>query len=201
MTAHHRTPDDANTPLDDDEREGLVPAYITSRAELNQWEGLNIAHAHAWLSRRRPTDVLSVDFLRELHRQMFGETWTWAGTFRRSDKNISPYAWAQVPVLLRELVENIGAQYAASDKIAASIDEIAARFHHGLVRIHPWPNGNGRHARLATDCLLAQWGRPPFTWGSGADLAESSGPRGRYVEALRSADAGNLLPLVAFVRS
>jgi Fic-DOC domain mobile mystery protein B len=197
----HGVDDDANTPLDDEEYDGLIPAHLSNRAELNQWESLNIAKAYNWTSRRLLPDVLSVDFLRTLHRHMFGETWTWAGEFRRSDKNISPYAWTQVPVLFRELVENTRAQYEASDKSSAALDEIATRFHHQLVRIHPWPNGNGRHARLATDLLLAQWGRPSFTWGSGADLTNEGEARASYIRALRSADAGNLQLLREFVRT
>ncbi len=190
-----------NTPLDDEEFDGLIPSHLATKAELNQWEGLNIAQAHAWLSRRRSIDVLSVDFLRELHRQMFGETWTWAGESRRSNKNISRYDWTQVPVLLRELVENTRAQYDASDKTPEALDEIATRFHHQLVRIHPWPNGNGRHSRLATDLLLEQSGRPAFTWGSRADLTRAGGPRTNYIAALRRADDGDLRPLREFVRS
>jgi Fic-DOC domain mobile mystery protein B len=193
--------DDANTPLDEEEHDGMIPTHSTTRAELNQWESLNIANAHDWLSGRRPPDVLSVDFLQTLHRQMFGETWSWAGTFRRSEKNVSPYPWTNVPMLVHELVQNTRAQYEASDKSSASLDEIATRFHHELVRIHPWPNGNGRHARLATDLLLAQWGRPSFTWGSEADLTKEGEARASYTRALRSADGGNLQPLREFVRS
>jgi Fic-DOC domain mobile mystery protein B len=201
MTNEEGVTDNVNTPLDDEEYDALIPSHLSTKGELNQWEGLNIAQAHRWLSRRRPSDVLSVDFLCELHRQMFGETLKWAGEFRRSDKNISPYSWTQVAVLLRDLVENTRAQYEASNKTPAAIDEIATRFHHQLVRIHPWPNGNGRHARLGTDLLLEQWGRPVFTWGSGANLTKAGGSPTRYIEALRSADAGDFDPLLAFVRS
>jgi Fic family protein len=91
--------------------------------------------------------------------------------------------------------------YERSDGLPATLDEIAARFHHQLVRIHPWPNGNGRHSRLATDLILRHWNRPPFTWGSGVDLANEGEARGRYMEALRAADAGNYGPLLEFVRS
>lgn len=193
--------DDAHTPLTDEEREGLIPRHIGTRSELNQWEGVNIAECHRWLSRRRRSDVLGVPFLSALHRQMFDQTWKWAGTFRRSDNNISPYARHTVPVMVRELVDNTRARYDASNKRDESLDEIAAQFHYELVRIHPWPNGNGRHARLAADLLLAQWDRPPFTWGSGADLLSSGTARARYIEALRSADNGDLSALRAFCRS
>jgi Fic-DOC domain mobile mystery protein B len=192
---------DGATPLDDDESADLIPEHITTHADLNEWEAENIAHAHEWLSARRKFDVLDVPFLRELHRKMFAMTWNWAGTFRRTDKNISPHNWSAVPTLLEELVRDVRAQYDASERRPAELDEIAVRFHHGLVRIHPWPNGNGRHARLATDLLLKQWERPPSTWGEGANLMKVGDARAVYIRALRSADGGDFGPLRRFVRS
>lgn len=192
---------DGATPLDDEELQGLIPDHLHTKAELNQWEAVNVASGHAWALGRRTSDPLSVGALQRLHRRMFGDTWTWAGSCRRSDKNISPYHWTQVGVLMRELVENTKAQYDASDKSAGALDDIAVRFHHQLVRIHPWPNGNGRHARLATDQLLRYWDRLAFTWGSGNDLAPDGGTRSRYVAALRAADAGSYQALRSFVRS
>lgn len=194
-------PEDSNTPLNDDEALGLIPSHVTTRTELNQWEAVNIARAQARYSGRSRIDVLDTEFLRTLHRHMFDNTWEWAGAFRRSDNNISPHAWHNVPALLHDLVENVRTQYEASAKADAEIDAIAIRFHHELVRIHPWPNGNGRHARLATDLLCAQWGRPAFTWGGGANLAGGGDARVAYIDALRRADRGDLEPLLKFVRS
>ena len=193
--------DEGNTPLTDDEAEGLIPSHVTTRAELNQWKAVNIARAQARYGRRTGINVLDSEFLRTLHRRMFEHTWKWAGTFRRSDNNISPHAWHNVPALLHDLVENVRAQYDASVKADAEVDAIATRFHHELVRIHPWPNGNGRHARLATDLLCAQWGRPAFTWGGGANLADGGNARVAYIDALRQADRGDLKPLLRFVRT
>lgn len=193
--------DDGNTPLSDGEADALIPSHLATRAELNQWEAVNIARAHARYSRWRRMDVLSTDFLRTVHRRMFDSTWKWAGAYRRSDNNISPYAWHTVPVRVHDLVENVRAQYEASTKADAELDGIATHFHHELVRIHPWPNGNGRHARLATDLLLAQWGRPSFTWGSGANLVDGGSARAAYIDALRKADQGDLEPLRKFGRS
>jgi Fic-DOC domain mobile mystery protein B len=193
--------DNGHTPLTDEEREGLIPAHLASRAELNQWEGLNIGRAQRWLGRRRRTDMLTEKFARDLHRRMFGDTWSWAGVFRKSDNNISPHPWHAVPVLMRDLMDNTRAQYDASAKGEADLDAIAARFHHTLVRIHPWPNGNGRHARLMTDVLLEQWGRPAFTWGGGGNLAHIGDARARYLHALRLADAGDHAALEEFCRS
>ena len=193
--------DDSHTPLTDEERDDLIPTQLATRGELNQWEAVNIAQALRWLSQRRRPNVLSVVFLGALHRRMFNQTWRCAGTYRRSDNNISPHAWHAVPVLVRDLVENTHARHAVSDKSDDALDDVAVGFHHELVRIHPWPNGNGRHARLATDLLLAQWRRPHFTWGGGADLAATGDARARYLNALRSADAGDLSVLGDFCRS
>lgn len=190
-----------NTPLDDDERDGLLPGHILTRVELNQWEAVNIAQAHDWLARRRDTSILSLDFLRRLHRQMFDSTWKFAGTFRRSDKNISPHHWTAVPRLMQDLVDDTAEQHEQSAKTPEALDDVAMRFHHQMVRIHPWPNGNGRHARLATDLLLRQWQRPPFSWGGGSDLEAHGGARAAYIAALRAADAGDFTLLRAFVRS
>jgi len=189
-----------STPLEDEELEGLIPSHIQTKAELNQWEALNIARGQEWAFGHRRLDPLSVPTLKDLHRAMFGETWSWAGTFRRSDKNISPYHWTQVPVLMRELVDNTRASYDASSRTPESLDELAVRFHHQLVRIHPWPNGNGRHARLATDVLLARWDRPPFSWGS-TDLTREGTARTEYLTALRAADAGSFRKLIEFART
>jgi Fic-DOC domain mobile mystery protein B len=198
---HQAESDDGNTPLTEEELAGLIPTHLSTKAELNQWEALNIAQAHGVIARRRTQDVLSLDVLRDLHSRMFDRTWTWAGLYRRTDNNISPYPWANVPMLLHDLMDNAHARYDASDKTPEALDQVAARFHHELVRIHPWTNGNGRHARLATDLLLTQWGRPGFTWGSGADLVEAGGSRSVYIEALRRADEGDFGPLLEFVRS
>lgn len=192
---------DGSTPLEDDEQEGLIPSHIRTKSELNQWEALNIARGQEWALGNRGLDPLSVISLKDLHRAMFGETWSWAGMFRRSDKNISPYHWTQVQVLMRELVDNTRASYEASSSTPESLDALAVRFHHQLVRIHPWSNGNGRHARLATDLILERWGRPHFSWGTGADLASAGAARNAYLGALRSADGGAFTQLLEFVRS
>lgn len=197
----HDATEPGNTPLDHEEREGLIPQHIVSRGELNQWESLNIRGAHDWLAARRTGNVLSVEFLGELHRRMFDETWTWAGAYRNSDKTISPHHWTEVPRLMRDLIENTRAQHGASDKSPKSVDDVAMRFHHALVRIHPWPNGNGRHGRLATDVLLLQWGRPVFAWGDAGDLKTTRTARARYIAALENADGGEFALLRRFVRS
>ena len=193
-------PGNGNTPLEEDAAEGLIPPHITTRAELNQWEARNIEQAQEWLASRAP-DVLSEKVLRELHRRMFDETWEWAGQYRKSDKSISRHHWPEVPRLVRDLVENTRARYESSAKTADALDDIATRFHHELVSIHPWPNGNGRHSRLATDALLTRWDRPAFSWGGGTGVVAHDDVRERYIRALRDADNGDYRELRRFVRS
>ncbi len=190
------TPGHGQTPLDPDEAEGLLPSHLATQEELNAWEAQNIERARAW-ARARRLDPLDERQLAELHRRMFDATWDWAGHWRRTDKNISPHPWPEVPRLVLDLVRDIAAQRAAASDARAT-DEVAVRFHHRLVVIHPWPNGNGRHARLAADLLALRWERPAFTWGQlGGDLSRV---RERYLAALRAADAGDLAPLLAFAR-
>lgn len=190
---------DGATSLDPDEQEGLKLEART-RGDLNQLEALNIRRATDWAAKRRNFDPFSVNELRELHRRMFGNVWDWAGAFRTTMKSPSPIPGNAVAAAMRDFALNFQTQYESSDRSEQSLDEMAARYHHELVRIHPWVNGNGRHARLATDLLLRRVGRPPFTWGSG-NLLEASAARRRYVAALRAADAHDPTLLYQFVRS
>lgn len=188
--------DEANTPLTDEEKEGLIPSYIALRGELNEVEQINIDQGSRWAFSRRRSDVLSESFLRELHRRMFGEVWKWAGQTRRSGKNMGIEAYRIVP----ELHQFLGDVRYWIEHDTYSADEIAVRFHHRLVAIHIFPNGNGRHARLAADLLAIQLGQTPLTWG-GANLVAPEDARTRYVAALRAADGHDIEPLLAFARS
>lgn len=184
------------TPLDPDEAAGLIPSHISTQGELDEWEAVNLLRAQAWLSRQRDLDVLNDGFCRELHRRMFNQTWEWAGSFRRSDKNIG-CEWLYVGVQLRNLFDD--AAYWIKHRVFP-VDEIAARFHHKLVSIHPFPNSNGRHARFMTDALLRQCEHVEFTWGCGK-LVAMGDVRHQYIEALRAADKGDVTLLCTFVRS
>ena len=195
MTDPLEEQDDAATPLSDEEREGLIPSYITLRGELNDAEQANINEAWEWAFARR-RNVLDEKFLNGLHERMLGRVWRWAGTFRRTEKNIGIDP-VQIPVALRALLDDC--RYWIEHGTYAP-DEIAARFHHRLVLIHPYPNGNGRHARLATDLLLTALGREPFTWGS-VNLVDPGETKKEYVAALRAADNHDIGPLLAFVRT
>ena len=187
--------DDAATPLSDEEREGLIPSYITLRSELNDAEQANIRDAEDWALKRR-RDVLDEGFLNNLHKRMFGRVWRWAGQYRRSGKNVGVDAY-RIPTELRALIDD-GRYWIEHGTYEP--DEIAARFHHRLEWIHPYPNGNGRHARLATDLLLIAMGQPRFTWGS-ASLIDPGETRQAYIIALRAADRHDIKPLLAFARS
>jgi len=186
--------DDASTPLSHEELQGLRLSYITLRHELNEAEQANILAASQRARRRK--FVLSEQNLNRLHGEMFGDVWNWAGAFRTTNKNIGvPYH--EIAERLRVLLDDCIYWHRHA---AYPLDEIAARFHHRLVQIHPYPNGNGRHARLAADLLLESMDRQAFTWGS-ASLVSAGETRARYIAALQSADNHDYQQLFAFVRS
>jgi Fic-DOC domain mobile mystery protein B len=187
--------DDASTPLSEEEREGLIPSYIALRGELNNAEQANILEA-AGKALRRKQNILDQRALNRLHKNMFGNVWKWAGKFRTSNKNIGIEAY-KVANELQILIDDC--KYWIEHETYEP-DEIAARFHHKLVYIDPYANGNGRHARLATDLLLISMGRERFTWGS-ANLVDASETRAQYVAALRAADKHDYALLFEFVRS
>jgi Fic-DOC domain mobile mystery protein B len=126
---------------------------------------------------------------------MLSEVWRWAGSYRVRDTNLG-VPWAYVGVSVEDTVRDMNAQIASMPP-----DEVAVRFHHRLVSVHPFPNGNGRHTRLAADTLVVALQEERFTWGVGAGLAEAGPTRDRYLDALRCADRGDLEPLLAFARS
>jgi len=195
MSGPFDDPDEAATPLDEEEREALVPSYITSRGELNEAEQANILEAEEWAFTRK-RDVLNERFLDDLHKRMLGRVWRGAGTHRRSGKSVGIDAY-QIPTALRQMINDCRYWIAHH---TYTPDEIAARFHHRLVWIHPYTNGNGRHARLATDLLLTSLGLQRFSWGR-ESLVDTGETRQRYVEALRAADKHDFGPLLEFVRS
>lgn len=184
------------TPLDPDEIEGLKFDHITTRSELDELEQANITQGLQWLGRQRGGDVLSDEFVRRLHQRLFGDVWGWAGAYRLREKNIGidPF---QIPVQLRMLLDN--AKFWAENDTYTPL-EAAARFHHRMVQIHPFPNGNGRHARIATDVFLEKhFAHPPVEWASGFDLQADNERRVAYIAALRAADAQDFDPLLEFV--
>jgi len=183
------------TPLSDDDLEGLIPEHLTTQGALNAWEQENLLEGREALARRKPKDLLTDAAIREVHRRLFDRTWRWAGRYRQRDTNIG-VDWAQIPERVRVLGDDVRYQ---RDHDVYGKDELAARFHHRLVAIHPFPNGNGRHARFMADLLLGSLGEEPFSWGS-ADLNREGGPRDAYLAALRAADQGDYDRLLRFVR-
>lgn len=188
------------TPLTDDDLVGLIPNDVATRADLNQVEADNVAAAMVWAATRSwaPAGLLRREALFDLHRRMYGDVWRWAGTQRRRETSIG-VAPEVIPVALRDVLEDVTAwvDYGTYDA-----DEAAVRFHHRLVLVHVFPNGNGRHARLCADLLLRALGKRPFTWG-GQGLVDPGEARARYLAALRAMDADrdDVASLLAFARA
>ncbi|HEY4931383.1 MAG TPA: mobile mystery protein B [Terriglobales bacterium] len=191
------TASDGNTPLSPEELADLIPSLATNE-ELNEWERENILLAREWALRSRmsASGIVSDDYVRRLHRRMFDQTWKWAGRYRTTEKNLG--------VCFHEIRERLGILFGDArywmENATFSADQIAIRFHHGLVCIHPFPNGNGRHARLMADVLVMKLGHPAFSWGS-TDLITPGEARNKYLEVLRAADNSDIQPLLEFARS
>ena len=185
------------TPLDADELAEIRLPHITSRNDLDEWEQRNILEAETWCFGRKHKTLLSEGFALELHRRMFDQIWKWAGRPRTSDKNLGVASW-EIAVRIRNLFQDAVTWV---ENHSYPEDELAARFHHRLVSIHPFVNGNGRHARIMADLLLVQrLDKNRFTWGSGR-LGNEGQCRSRYLEALKAADARDYRKLLEFVRS
>ncbi len=185
-----------STLLDHEEKQGLKFKHITTRAELNHLEQANIQEGMLWITRQKTTDILNEAFVRELHRRLFGKVWAWAGNFRMTEKNIGIDP-RQISVQLRQLLDDV--EYWVEHQTYPSI-EIAARFHHKLVYIHLFPNGNGRHSRIMADAVLAtKLSHDRINWTGGYDLQLMNERRRIYIDALRAADQGDLEPLLIFV--
>ena len=190
---------DGTTPLESAERDGLLQSWITNRSDLNEAEQENIVKGASWARRRRglkPADLLNDEFARTLHKRMFGEVWKWAGTYRQTERNIGTEVY-RIPAEMAALLDD--ARYWVDHKTYPA-DELAVRFHQRLTAIHPFPNGNGRHARLMADLLIERLGGSPFSWGGGS-LADVGTLRAKYVAALKAADGHDIRPLLAFARS
>lgn len=186
--------DDDATPLRPEERDALVPTHVALRSELNELEQQNIAEADHWAFARK-RKILDEAFLRGLHRRMFNHVWRWAGDYRTTERNLGAANYRIQPEV-RQIIDD--ARYWNQHETYAP-DELAVRFHHRLVFVHPFPNGNGRWSRLAADLLIVQQGGFRFTWGR-ANL-RAGGARRAYIDALHAADKHDLAPLIGFARS
>ncbi len=194
MTDLHKQVDDA-TIVPPDKRADLIPSHITLRRELNELEQENILTASVWALQRRH-DPVSESFARKLHRRMFRKVWRWAGKYRTTNTNLGVDRTLIQPRLY-EVLDNT--RFWVENK-TFSPDEIATRFHHALVSVHPFSDGNGRWSRLMADVLTARLERPRFTWGGG-DLGDAGQMRQKYIDTLKAADNQDFSSLLAFARS
>ena len=186
------------TPLTPDELLGLNAKHITTRGELNELEGENIIEGLTWLDRRpKSFDILTDDAAREVHKRLFGQVWDWAGVYRLTEKNIGVPVW-HISTEMRTCLDD--ARYWRENG-TCDPPEATARFHHKLVWVHPFANGNGRWARIMADSYLATIDPDIFLdWSGGGTLAADSDHRARYIAALRAADGFEFEPLIEFVR-
>jgi Fic-DOC domain mobile mystery protein B len=193
---------DGNTPIRPEEAEQLIPKISTMK-ELNEYEALNILEAQRWAFSNRTmnsTNPLDEPYVRTLHAKMFDQVWKWAGTYRKHELNIG----CDPRDILQRVPQLLGNVHYWLEHKTFLLDECFVRFHHQLVsKIHPFPNGNGRHARMMTDVLAVKYGQPEFTWGAGANLVAEGDARAQYLAALRAPDANenDVKALLHFARS
>jgi Fic-DOC domain mobile mystery protein B len=193
---------DGNTPIRPEEAEQLIPR-ISTVGELNEYEALNILRAREWAFDNRTmksTNPLEEHYVRELHHRMFDNVWKWAGTYRKHELNIG----CDPREILQRIPQLLDNTKYWLEHNTFPVDECLVRFHHQLVsKIHPFPNGNGRHARMITDIVAVKLRHPEFTWGAGKDLVAEGDARIRYLAALRSLDANenDVKALLDFARS
>lgn len=187
------------TPLNEEEKEGLKIKSITTQGELDEFEQLNIEKAVEWTihTNLKQDRILTEKFVKDLHKKMYGDVWKWAGEFRKSDKNIG-IKWIQINVELKNLIDDT--KYWIANN-TFSPEEISIRFKHRIVAIHCFPNGNGRHSRMMADIIIeCIFGKELFSWHN-SRMVNADETRKKYIEALRNADNGNINPLIEFAKS
>lgn len=189
---------DGQTPLSEEEKDGLLIKIITTHGELDEHEQLNIEKAIEWTikTRFKKDQILSPEFIKTLHKKMLGDVWSWAGKFRKSEKNIG-VKWITIGVELQALIDDTTYWIAHN---SFSPDEIAIRFKHRLVNIHCFSNGNGRHSRIMADIIMESiFGLEPFTWNN-SNMVKPDETRRNYINAIREGDKGNIQPLIDFAK-
>ncbi len=187
------------TPLDPDEMNGLIPIFISTQNELNILEQENILAGKNWLLKTKK-ELLAESFVRELHKKMYSDVWKWAGQYRRTQKTIGIEA-AQISTQIKNLMLDTKTWM---DQKSYPWAEIFARFHHRLVFIHPFANGNGRYARFHTEALALKYEQKVPSWGENkfsGNLNKDSQLRSEYITALQQADQRNFHSLIAFLYS
>jgi Fic-DOC domain mobile mystery protein B len=187
------------TPLDEDEKQDLIPSII-AREDLDAFEQENILEARQWVMQKSVLsrqEVFTEKFILNLHKRMYGHVWKWAGKYRKSNKNIG-CEYYLIPTELRQLLDD--AKYWIENN-SYTTTELAVIFHHRLVKIHLFPNGNGRHSRLCADVIIAKYDGDKLSWGGNLDLTKPDKIRKQYITALQKADGGNYEPLISFACS
>lgn len=187
---------DGQTPINEEEKEGLKIKSITTQRELDEFEQLNLEKALEWTihANLKPEKILTEKFIKDLHKKMYSDVWKWAGSFRKTDKNIG-IKWTLIGLELKTLIDDT--KYWIDNK-TYSPEEIAIRFKHRIVAIHCFPNGNGRHSRMMADIIIESiFGKDIFSWQS-SNMVNADEKRKEYITALRAADNGNIQPLIEF---
>jgi len=189
---------EGQTPIEEEEKEGLLIKTISTRGELDEFEQVNIQEAIEWSMKRRFTmeQILTESFILLVHKKMFGSVWKWAGEKRKTNKNIGVDK-TQVTVEIRKLIDDCRFWI---ENNTFQPDEIAIRFSHRLVKIHVFPNGNGRHSRLIADILISNvFDKPVFSWGH-SGLSKKGSVRKDYLNAIFQADYDDYDSLLKFAR-
>jgi len=187
------------TPLDEEEKEGIKIKPITTQGELDEFEQLNIEKAVEWTihANLKPEKILTEKFVKDLHKRMYGDVWKWAGEFRKTEKNIG-ITWTQIGTELKNLLDDT--KYWIENKTFSS-GEIAIRFKHRIVSIHCFPNGNGRHSRMMADIIMESiFDENIFTWHQ-SNMVSANEKRKEYIHSLKAADNGNINPLIEFAKN
>ncbi|MEZ4687836.1 MAG: mobile mystery protein B [Bacteroidia bacterium] len=190
---------DGQTPINEDEKDGLKIKSITTQSELDEFEQLNIEKAVEWTihASLKPEKILTEKFIKDLHKRMYGDVWKWAGEFRRSDKNLG-VPWSSIGIELKKLLDD--AKFWIHDKKMPA-EEIAIRFKHRIVSIHCFPNGNGRHSRMMADIIIESvFNQKIFTWHQ-SNMVKPNDTRKKYIDALKKADNGDIEPLIEFAKN
>lgn len=190
---------DGDTPLTEEEKEGLLIKTVSTHGELNEHEQWNIEKAVRWTIEKKlkSEKILTEDFIKQLHKKMLGDVWAWAGEFRKSEKNIG-IKWVLIPTELKKLLDDTSFQI---ENKTYSPEEITIRFKHRLVNIHCFANGNGRHSRIMADIIMEKiFHLPSFTW-SNSKMVKADETRKKYIHAIREADKGNISALLKFAKT
>jgi len=190
---------DGQTPLDEEEKEGLKLKSIATQGELDEFEQLNIEKVVEWTihANLKPERILTEKFIKYLHKKMYGDVWKWAGEFRTTNKNIG-INWTQIGIELKILIDDT--KYWTENKTFSPV-EIAIRFKHRIVAIHCFPNGNGRHSRMMADIIIESiFGKEIFSWHK-SNMVKADETRKNYIKALKEADNGNIRPLLKFAEN